>query len=157
MEKGSHCDGESGGVFWECFFPLLLGVEMDWKTPWRIQGWSSSSWTSCPQSGAVSTRRRVRCLCSCLTSLPSPIRSCSRAPARAPWTSRCRRVSGHGCRLEEGTRSTLSLVATSLFPLPPTRRFLPSSVSATYIEDFDNTSHRELGKSSWNHICSGCV
>nr|BAE89154.1 unnamed protein product [Macaca fascicularis] len=64
---------------------------MAWKILWRIRGWSSSSWTSCPPLGVVSMRRPVHSSCSCLTSRPSRTRSCYRAPAQAQWTLQCRR------------------------------------------------------------------
>uniref|UniRef100_A0A8C0S6W5 Secreted protein n=1 Tax=Canis lupus familiaris TaxID=9615 RepID=A0A8C0S6W5_CANLF len=49
---------------------------MAWKTLWRIQAWCNSSWTSCLPLSVVSMRRHAHSSCSCLTSLPSAIRSC---------------------------------------------------------------------------------
>lgn len=111
-EEGAARMGNSISIF------LPLGVEMDWKILWRIQVWSSSSWTSCLQSGAANTRRHVRSSCSCLTSRLSPFRSCCRVPAQAQWILPCRRVSGQWTGPVGRDVGILSLIATSVLPFP---------------------------------------
>lgn len=111
--------GKSMAYFKRASFLLPLGAGMAWKTLWRIPAWCSNSWTSCLPSGVVSTRRHAHSSCSCLTSLPSPIRSCCRVPVPAQWISRCRKVSGRCCSLKGAAVRTPSLAVTSLSTCPP--------------------------------------
>lgn len=152
-----------------CLFCFCLSHSgMVWRTLWMMQVSCSSSWTSCPPSAAVSTRRRAPCWCSSSTSPPSPTRSCSSPPTPAPWTSPFRKV-----RTPPQSQAPLvSALATAYCPFPMNQSYylpvsqlsVPTSPSLSWSEYcIENISNYEyyvcvcVGRLTWLVYIIGAV